>query len=184
MGKWSITPKNDLAKIDENGLITFSKHESDITYLVSYEDEKGTITKSITAKACSGPTDCNCNSLEITYEEKCTCSIKQDGFSVSAETSSAFCPIVMIEYSEACGDNITGNYKEGSGTDFLGDVFKISGNLLTAQVVVENPSETDERHATYGVTIGECNLEFDVTQMKKGENPCKCEKLNIELKTE
>ena len=183
MGEWSITP-NDLAKIDENGLITFSKHESDVTYLVSYKDEKGTITKSITAKACSGPTDCNCNSLEITYEEKCTCTVKKDGYEVPAETSTTFYPIAMIEYSTSCGGLDEVKYVvEGSDADFLND-FSLDGEYIKAKVNSENESETDTKKAIYKIKIGECDKQITVTQMKKGENPCKCEKLNIELKTE
>ena len=61
MGNWSISP-NELASIDSTGKVTYSSHETDTQYVITYsDDECGTVTKNITIKAC-----CNCSSLTVT----------------------------------------------------------------------------------------------------------------------
>lgn len=60
MGTWSITPDTGLASIDQNGLLTYSEHTSDITYTISYSDDEGCSTsKNVTIKKCTPPpADC------------------------------------------------------------------------------------------------------------------------------
>ena len=40
MGTWSITP-NELASIDENGVVNFGEHSEDILYTITYTDDNG-----------------------------------------------------------------------------------------------------------------------------------------------
>lgn len=56
---WSISPNNGLVSINQNGLLTYQQHTSDVTYTISYDDDEGcSATKRVVIKACtpSGPT--------------------------------------------------------------------------------------------------------------------------------
>ena len=56
---WSINPSS-LASIDQNGVLSYQEHTSDVTYEISYSDDEGcSVTKSVTIKKCAPPpADC------------------------------------------------------------------------------------------------------------------------------
>ena len=188
MGTWSITPKNDKVTINENtGEAHFDRHDYNSGYTITYSDGIcGEVSRKIVVYGCKEPEppqECDCNSLEITYEEECTCAVK-DTYEVPAEKTLNQINAARIEYPTKCGNVLHVDYVvEGSDADFLHD-FSLNGEYIKAKVNSENESETDTKKAIYEIKIGECGKQITVTQMKKGENPCKCEKLNIELKTE
>lgn len=188
MGTWSITPDNDLVRIDENtGEVHFDRHDYNSAYTITYSGETcGEVSRKIIVYGCKEPeppAECGCDKLEIKYEEVCTCTVK-DTYEVPAEKTVEQINVARIEYSTKCGNVLHVYYiEEGSDADFLND-FSLNGEYIKAKVDKENESETDTKKAIYEIKIGECVKQITVTQAKKGENPCKCDKLNIELKTE
>ena len=154
MGTWSIEPNNGLVSIDNNGLLIFQEHTTDISYTIKYNDsECGDVTKEITIRACS-PT-CDCSSLTVTG--------KTD---ISSDSGSN---VTIGSFSKAsCMSNVTVTSSESWLSDLV-----ISGNDVKATV----SANTDvERTGSVTITVdkddgGTCQKTMSIKQVA-GEAPC------------
>lgn len=154
MGTWSITPDTGLASIDQNGLLTYQQHTSDVTYTISYSDDEGCSTsKNVTIKKCV-PT-CDCSRLTVLGK----LNISKDG-----------------------GDNITigtlskascmSNPRASSSESWLSNI-TVSGNDIKATVALNSG---DSRIGSVTVTVdkdggGTCDRTMSIMQ-QAGEAPC------------
>ena len=146
---WSINPSS-LASIDQNGVLSYQQHTSDITYEISYSDDDCTTSKSVTIYAC---TPCNCADLTVTGKTDIS---KDSGDNVTIGT-----------FSKA---SCMSNPRASSSTSWLSNL-SVSGNDIKA--TVEANSESSSRNGSVTVTVdkeggGTCEKTMSITQQAGG----------------
>ena len=147
MGTWSITPDTGLASIDQNGLLTYQEHTSDVTYTISYSDSEGcSASKSVTIKGCTP--GCDCTDLTVTGKTD----ISKDGGS----------SITIGTFSKA---SCMSNPRASSSTSWLSNL-SVSGNDIKATV---ETNTGDTRNGSVTVTVdqdggGTCDKTMSITQ--------------------
>ena len=166
---WSITP-SDLASIDSNGHVTFSRHtERDITYTITYSDANFTCSKSCTVYKCPDP--CTCANANFNV------SVAPDGIDIPASGYTSLRTIGNYN-SATCLTGITATSSENWITDIT-----VGGGNIRAKAT-ENASLTQSRQSTITVTGkdgsgSDCSDAFIVTQVPSAST-CNCASITFQ----
>lgn len=146
---WSINP-NQLARIDNNGHVTFDYHSTDTIYTVSYSDGTCNKSKQVLVHACSTPDVCNC-----------TITPSGSANELPAETGDTEYEIVT--YSSSNCIKSAPDILYIGGTDFLGS-FRNENGKTYAKVKLEN-TDSEVKTGRYLFMISNCRAEVEFTQM-------------------
>ena len=147
---WSISPDTGLVSIDQNGVLSYQEHTSDVTYTISYSDSEGCSTsKSVTIYGC---TPCSCTDLTVTGKTDIS---KDGGDNITIGTLSK--------------DSCMSNPRASSSESWLSNI-TVSGNDIKATV---ETNTGDTRNGSVTVTVdkeggGTCDKTMGITQIAGG----------------
>jgi hypothetical protein len=146
---WSINP-NQLARIDNNGHVTFEYHSVDTIYTVTYNDGTCNKSKQVLVHACSTPDVCNC-----------TITPSGSANELPAETGDT--EYEVVTYSSSNCIKSAPDILYIGGTDFLGS-FRNENGKTYAKVKLEN-TDSEVKTGRYLFMISNCRAEVEFTQM-------------------